>query len=360
MNRDMDREVMSTKNEIKNEIMVDNTLDIRGLFCTLWRGKTWVVGAAVLFVLVALGVSYLMKQQWSTTAITGRPPMSTLSGFYAEQQFLRNVEQRINTATSNDQPAIADDVYKEFTMQLGSYDTRRDFWLQSHYYKQRQEGKARADAVLLEELINNILFTPRDDKKILNDNVKLTAETSDDANQLLRQYIAFANQRAVTHLNRELKGTWTARTQTLNAQVTRQAAVAMAIYQRQLVVLQQALKQAEKQKNSRVRIPTPTEQLPDSDLFLLGAPILQARLESLQASGPKYDLDYDQNNVLLGILGKGPTSDSHFQTFRYLRTPEEPVTRDSPRRVFMLIMWGAIGALVGAGVALVRRPRREA
>ena len=40
-----------------------------------------------------------------------------------------------------------------------------------------------------------------------------------------------------------------------------------------------------------------------------------------------------------------------------LRTPEEPVKRDSPRRVFWLILWGAMGALVGAGVALARRPR---
>ncbi|MBN9931505.1 polysaccharide chain length modulation protein, partial [Pantoea agglomerans] len=39
-------------------------------------------------------------------------------------------------------------------------------------------------------------------------------------------------------------------------------------------------------------------------------------------------------------------------TYRYLRTPEEPVSRDSPRRLFMMIMWGAIGALTGAGVAL--------
>jgi len=38
-----------------------------------------------------------------------------------------------------------------------------------------------------------------------------------------------------------------------------------------------------------------------------------------------------------------------------LRTPEEPIKRDSPRRVFLLILWGAMGALVGAGIALVRR-----
>ena len=60
---------------------------------------------------------------------------------------------------------------------------------------------------------------------------------------------------------------------------------------------------------------------------------------------------------MLTTLVAGPTLNSKFQTYRYLRTPEEPVSRDSPRRLFMMIMWGAVGALVGAGVALARRPR---
>ena len=60
---------------------------------------------------------------------------------------------------------------------------------------------------------------------------------------------------------------------------------------------------------------------------------------------------------MLGTLQAGARWDKPFQTYRYLRTPEEPVSRDSPRRVFMMIMWGVIGALVGSGVVLVRRPR---
>ena len=42
---------------------------------------------------------------------------------------------------------------------------------------------------------------------------------------------------------------------------------------------------------------------------------------------------------MLATLNVGPTLDEKFQTYRYLRTPEEPVKRDSPRRVFWLILW---------------------
>ena len=33
---------------------------------------------------------------------------------------------------------------------------------------------------------------------------------------------------------------------------------------------------------------------------------------------------------MLNTLNVGPTLDPRFQTYRYLRTPEEPVKRDSP------------------------------
>lgn len=103
---------------------------------------------------------------------------------------------------------VMDEAYKEFVMQLASWDTRREFWLQTDYYKQRMVGNSKADAALLDEMINNIVFIPGDFTRAVNDSVKLIAETAPDANNLLRQYVAFASQRAASHLNDELKGAW--------------------------------------------------------------------------------------------------------------------------------------------------------
>lgn len=333
---------------------VENELDIRSLFRTLWAGKLWIIGMAILFALIALVYTVFARQEWSATAISDRPTVNMLSGYYSQQQFLRNLEVK-SDSVSAEQPSVMDDAYKEFIMQLSAWDTRRDFWLQTDYYKQRMVGNSKADAALLDEMIDNIVFTPADITRNLNDNVKLVAETAPDANNLLRQYVAFASQRAASHLNDELKGAWAARTSQLDAQVKRQEAVARAIYDRKLSSIQQALKIAEQQNISRSETETPAEELPDSELFMLGRPLLQARLENLQAIGPTYDIDYYQNRAVLATLSVGPTLDPRFQTYRYLRTPEEPVKRDSPRRAFLMIMWGTIGVLIGAGVALLRR-----
>ncbi|WBM70517.1 ECA polysaccharide chain length modulation protein [Buttiauxella sp. WJP83] len=339
-----------------NPGMVDNELDIRGLFRTLWQGKLWIVGVAVLFAAVALIYTFFAKQEWSANAITDRPTVNMLGGYYSQQQFLRNLDLRANMLPV-DQPSVMDEAYKEFIMQLSAYDTRRDFWLQTDYYKQRQVGNSKVDAALLDEMVDNIQFTAGDVARNTSDSVKLIAETAADANNLLRQYVAFASQRAASHLNEELSGAWAARTVQMKAQVKRQEAVAKSIFDRKVHSIEQALKIAQQQNISKSETEVPADELPDSEMFMLGRPMLQARLESLQAVGPNYDIDYDQNRAMLSTLNVGPTLDARFQTYRYLRTPEEPVKRDSPRRAFLLIMWGMVGALIGAGVALARRPK---
>lgn len=193
-------------------------------------------------------------------------------GYYSQQQFLRNPDVRSNMASA-DQPSVMDEAYKEFVMQLASWDTRREFWLQTDYYKQRMVGNSKADAALLDEMINNIVFIPGDFTRAVNDSVKLIAETAPDANNLLRQYVAFASQRAASHLNDELKGAWAARTIQMKAQVKRQEEVAKAIYDRRMNSIEQALKIAEQHNISRSATDVPAEELPDSEMFLLGRPM---------------------------------------------------------------------------------------
>ncbi|TXE84208.1 polysaccharide chain length modulation protein, partial [Campylobacter jejuni] len=195
----------------------------------LWRGKRWIIGLALLFALLAWLASMLMKQAWSTTAVTDRPTVNMLGDFFVQQQFLNNLDVRNDTLNlGTPAPTVMDEVYQEFAMQLASWDTRRDFWQQTDYYKSRKSGNAHNDAALLDEMVSHIQFTPADPAHKSLDNIKLIAETAGDANNLLRQYIAFASERAARHLNAELTGAWQARGIQLQAQVNRQQEVAQA------------------------------------------------------------------------------------------------------------------------------------
>ena len=293
---------------------VDNELDIRGLFRILWSGKAWIIGTGVLFAALALVYSYVVKEEWSANAMTDRPLTTQLGNYFAQQQFLRGLD--VQDTANVTLPPVQDEAYDELRMQLGSYDTRRDFWLQTDYYRSRTEGNARADGQLLDDLINDITFTAKDDKKTPFDSIRLSAETAADASNLLKQYIAFANARAVAALDANLAGRWASRLQSVKALVSRQESVNKALLQRE----QDGKTTAD---------------------------------EALQAAN--FDVDYAQNKAVLAALAIAPKLDQNIQTFRYLRTPVEPVNRDKPRRLFLLILWGVIGGMTGAGIALGRR-----
>jgi lipopolysaccharide biosynthesis protein WzzE len=108
-----------------------------------------------------LNVDILCSSGVEATAITDRPTVNMLGGYYSQQQFLRNLDVKANLAPV-DQISVMDEAYKEFVMQLASWDTRRDFWMQTDYFKQRKVGNSKADAAMLDDLINYIQYTPGD------------------------------------------------------------------------------------------------------------------------------------------------------------------------------------------------------
>ena len=89
-------------------VVTENELDIRGLFRVLWAGKLWIAGIALGFALLALAYTFFAKQEWSATAITDKPTVNMLGGFYSQQQFLRNLDIKANLATP-DQVSVMDE-----------------------------------------------------------------------------------------------------------------------------------------------------------------------------------------------------------------------------------------------------------
>ena len=140
----------------------ENELDIRGFVSRVMAGAKLDCGDCPGGVRAVSACLHLPLQNKSgAPRRSNRPTVNMLGGYYSQQQFLRNLDIKANLATP-DQASVMDESYKEFVMQLASWDTRRDFWSQTDYYKQRMVGNSKADAALLDDLINNIQFMPGD------------------------------------------------------------------------------------------------------------------------------------------------------------------------------------------------------
>lgn len=337
-------------------MVTDNELDIHKIGKVLWKKKLWIFSTALFFFFITLIYTLVVRQVWHSTAITDYPTIGQLGKYYEQEKFLAvlDTSEEGTEQTAQTDP-IREQAYMEFIRQLNSYDTRRQFWLQSDYYKSRCSGVAGKDAVLLDKLINSIKYTPADPVKKVMANIMLSAETPQAANQLLRDYLSFANKRAAAHLNNELKEAWLARREVLGLQLARQEMVAKARYQRVKQEVEQALKIARQNGISSTKVQQQVlANATDDSRFLYGTQFLQARLEALESSGPHYDDDYQKKKAQLTLLEQMTPSGENFKAFRYLRTPEEPIRRDSPRRGLLLVIWSVTGLIIGAVIALLR------
>ncbi len=89
--------------------------------------------------------------------------------------------------------------------------------------------------------------------------------------------------------------------------------MAEAIFNRRTHSVEQALKVAQRHNISRSETDVPADRLPDSELFLLGRPMLQAQAgENPAGRRAEYDLDYDQNRAMLSTLNVDSTLDPRF------------------------------------------------
>lgn len=293
----------STPTAGRGDMTSANDLDLFAFLCLLWCGRVTILSCALL---CALTYAVLMRQERIATAITKQPTINLLGANFAQQTFLRNLDVINRIFYTSEISSMADEAYQVFFHQLTSYDTRRNFWLARSYYSAHKKWDTRANAVLLDQLINAIQFQPPEDMKKLPDTIKLVTETASDANQFLRCYIDYANKLVVQNLNQELMAIWGALALSLKAQIKRQEAVTNVLYNCESNHLNQALKLAQQHGIARRCIDISPKKLRQSELFLLGHILLEARVKSLQAAGPDYDTHHERNRAILSTLKVGP------------------------------------------------------
>ena len=268
---------------------VENELDIALLFRRLWRGKTLIIALALAGVLLAACYAHWARQVWSATAIVDQPQLSQLAAYYDQRQLLKQLEG--DTSPALNASAVCDEVYQEFLLQLSSWDSRRDFWRNSEYFKNKVKAHPQRQAIILDRLVSDIRFQPADAARGTHDTVVLLADNALASSQLLSDYVSFASQRAVNVLNSNLREEWQAN-----------------------------------------------------------------QIQVVKSPGSAGVMTPPASSVSPAISpGVKPRLSENIRAWRYLRSPEPPVSRESPRLMLLMVMWGVTGAIVGAVIAISRR-----
>ncbi len=343
----------------------NDEIDLVELFHTLWRQKARIAMITMATTLAAGIYAFTAEEEWTSKAVITAPKASDMGEFY---QLVQNLDRNAPIVTTADgvQTKTEDakqlqfanlqtNLFKEFKDTLNSLDERRNFFVSTDFYKEKIKGKSERDQkIILKEIIEkNIQYTVADDVKKTFDTITLSADTAKSSQILLQQYIAMVNAKVITNNEHELVLLLNKFQKDLVAETKALEINAGDMLKLKIKNVSDALAQA-KEMNLIEKSENLPIEISDSTMYLLGSKALSAKLASLKASEPTLTKSYFDAQQQLKILNEIKFNSIKGNVFTFIDTPDEPVTKDKPKRMLILVLGLFLGMMLGAGFAILK------
>ncbi|WP_040975779.1 LPS O-antigen chain length determinant protein WzzB [Necropsobacter massiliensis] len=355
----------------------NDEIDLIELIKVLWDKKVLIILSAFVFTLIAGIYAFTAKEQWTSKAEVIAPKTIDLGNYFN----IRKEYARI-LGGEFDAGALASGLFGKFNLLSESLDRRREFFIQSEWYKKLAKGEdEESQRTILSELISkDISITKPDPKKepdLVGRRISFSAETPEDAQKTLQQFISFTNQSAyqqeldnfliyfneiVSDLNyektkfeRDLTIQRTVQLENLNNAFNIAKEAGIKDYSKSFGLANDTALQAVAM--SETKIPLSDSKLSDGTyLFMLGENYLKAQINVIKEKGVIYPPRYYQVTELLKELEPllAKTKEVKADTFSYQASPDYPVKRDWPKRVLLLLIGAVLGGLIGSIWVLVK------
>ncbi|KJF90566.1 Wzz/FepE/Etk N-terminal domain-containing protein [Photobacterium leiognathi] len=318
----------------------------------LWEKKKWIILSALIFSLLGAAWAFSAQQWWTSTAVI-------MKGNYDDTVSLRNSLSPIYPSfDGTSQRAVIDnavdeqELLKNFIIKFNSYNNKISFI------------KSNAIMSSYAKDANKLQFNSFWSKKIsasLNDdkvpgiyNLTFQAKTPEESQKLLSQYINFVNKSVFNDINVTLKGLIDNRKSLLS--------------QKKLLLENQVRKEILNETNKTeysLKIAKAAEAVKPIPLMgnnggmfsiELGSKGL-AEKERLLKSVKNFNL-FDPNidiiKLRIDLLEHFKISeDVNLKSFHYLMDADYPLSRDKPKRVFVVILFAIIGVIFGSAVVFI-------
>lgn len=349
-------------------------IDLIELLRVLWVKKVWIVLSAFVFTAIAGVYAFTAKEQWTSKAVVIAPKAMHLGNYL----IVKNEYASILDIKDFSQEKVAVDLFNQFKTELLSRSTKEAFFAQSAWFNEyadkiveTQDAKLKLLSGLIEK--NLIISFPdvKKDPNALGINVSFAAETSFDAQSVLKEYISFVNKKVIDEAKQDLIANINLVEKHLEIQKNKIERDSENIRKIQLENLATALATAKsagikdysKSLNGNVSVPEVLlgdARVPFSDsklsdgayLFMLGEKYLQAQLDTLKTAPLVYPLSYANINKQLALLNNlegNLEKENNVRAYYYLSKPDYPVIKDKPKKALILM----IGLLIGGFISTI-------
>lgn len=347
---------------------VNDEIDLKELFAALWQGKWLIIIITLLFSVAAIGYALTAQEWWSAKATVSQPQLQGIASYQQavkRYQPLFDVYQEDGTIiVSNALDSLIDPklIFQQFIQTFNANGTKRRFMqtnptfltLQKQMLGQTDDPEVMQ--TLYEGWFERIQASAVDKKA--NDIFTLSFQSVDKASSLtlLNDYIQFVNQTLNQHLNDDLTSTLATKYGELTQQEKNLLQQAQLRLHVELERTQYALNITE-----AADIKQPVQNLGEQELFSIniGSRALKAKVDALksikdlsvfeprlailQSKLSQFDLETLSAEAKWSVNG-----------FYYLDQPEQPLTRDKPKRALIVVLGALLGVMLGVTMVLVR------
>ncbi|GIB21999.1 LPS O-antigen chain length determinant protein WzzB [Vibrio cholerae] len=345
----------------------NDEIDLKELFAALWKGKWLIIVTTLLFSAFAIGYALTAQEWWSAKAIVSKPQLQNITAYQQavkRYQPLFDVYQEDGTViVSNALDSLIDPklIFQRFIQTFNANGSKRRFMqtnptfltLQKQMLDQTDDPEVMQ--MLYEEWFERIKASEVDKN---NDTFTLSFQSVDKTSSLtlLNDYIQFVNQTLNQQLNDDLLSTLATKYGELTQQEKNLLQQAQLRLQVELERTQYALSIAE-----AADIKQPVQNLGEQEIFAIniGSRALKAKVDALKSIK---DLSVFEPRlaILQSKLSQFDLETLSVETkwsvngFYYLDQPEQPLTRDKPKRALIVVLVGLLGGMLGVAIVLVR------
>lgn len=345
----------------------NDEIDLKELFAALWQGKWLIIMTTLFCSVIAIGYALTAQEWWSAKATVSQPQLQGITSYQQavkSYQPLFDVYQEDGTViVSETLDSLIDPevIFKRFIQEFNANGTKRSFMqtnstfltLQKQMLEQNNDPEVMQ--TLYEEWFERIKASAVGKN---NDTFTLIFQSVDKTSSLtlLSDYIQFVNQTLNQQLNANLISTLAAKYGELTQQEKNLQQQAQLRLQVELERTQYALNIAE-----AADIKQPVQNLGEQEIFAIniGSRALKAKVDALksikdlsvfeprlailQSKLSQFDLETLSAETKWSVNG-----------FYYLDQPEQPLTRDKPKRALIVVLGGMLGGILGVAMVLVR------
>ena len=328
-------------------------IDLRELMLVLWRQKLLIMLVTLMFSLGGIAYALLAPQQWSASAVVAEPKPEEMTP-------MLKVSKLATVLGLGGFPS-GKDLYQEFILEFNSYENRRDYLKASPLFTEvvKNDGlDGKAQVRWLRDWSKSVTAQPVDKKgEAPGVELKFAAPTSEKSLAMLEGYIDYIIKQQQKQLIQRLAEQRDLQLDGMNTEYRIMQEDTKRTLQQEIVELAMANKVA---KAAGVSAPLENYNAQDRFLISLGSKGLEEKLSLLKSIDLEvYQPTLQSLQVKMARLKSISLDGIAFRPFSYLDAPDEPLSRDKPKRPLIVVLATLLGGMLGVGIVLVKHAFRR-